>query len=704
MASGSVARITPRVLYLVVAAAVVALAAAAVQTYRSVENELTDAALARRVSIAYLAAATLSGRFDRLLDLGTALATRPRLRDLVAAGSWLEAAEIVRAVPADFPYLDRLFLADTRGTLMADVPELPGVRERNFAHREWYLGVSKDWTPYISSVYKRTATPRRNVIAAAIPVRNPAGKVAAILVLQVNLDAFFEWSRTVDLGPGGLLFVVDSRRQIAFHPELPTQDEVRALAGDPVIERLARGETGVATGPSPVGGAMVVSAFVPASHGWGVVAQQPAAAVFETREGQLRRVMIGFGVIVAFGALLAYLSAHLLLRRRQAAADRRAKAELESRVEERTRQLEAASGELADLYDNAPCAYHSVDADGRFVRINNTWLDWLGYRRDEVLGRLRHSDIMTAESAERFGSQWFPLFKRQGWLKDVEFEYLRKDGSSFPASLSATSIRDAAGNFLSSRSTVFDITERRRIDKALMALNAQLEAANQELESFSYSVSHDLRAPLRAVDGYAQMLDEDYRAQLDGEGRRLLGVVRGEAKRMGQLIDDLLVFSRTGRQRIDPLPVDMAHLAREAAAEAARDYPGTPVRIGELPAASGDRALLKQVWANLIGNALKYSSKVAAPRVEVGGRANGAEHEYWVRDNGAGFDARYADKLFGVFRRLHGETEFPGTGIGLAIVRRVVTRHGGRVWAEGKPGAGACFGFALSQGGVVPRA
>ena len=160
-------------------------------------------------------------------------------------------------------------------------------------------------------------------------------------------------------------------------------------------------------------------------------------------------------------------------------------------------------------------------------------------------------------------------------------------------------------------------------------------------------------------------------------------------------MDDLLAFSRSGRRRIDPVPVDMSALAREAAAAAAREYPAAVVRIGELPQAHGDRALLRQVWANLIGNAFKYSSKNSAPRVEIEGRANGAENEYWVRDNGAGFDPRYTDKLFGVFRRLHGEDEFTGTGVGLAIVHRVVTRHGGRVWAEGRPNEGARFGFAL---------
>ena len=223
---------------------------------------------------------------------------------------------------------------------------------------------------------------------------------------------------------------------------------------------------------------------------------------------------------------------------------------------------------------------------------------------------------------------------------------------------------------------------------------AALEAANQELEGFSYSVSHDLRAPLRAVDGYARMLEEDYAARLDDEGRRLLAVVRQSSARMGRLIDDLLAFSRLGRQQPAKQLVDMTELARDVVTEL-RNGAAASVELGALPSARADRALIRQVWTNLVGNALKYSGKRADARVEIGGRQDGGESVYWVRDNGVGFDMRYADKLFGVFQRLHRADEFDGTGVGLAIVQRVVARHGGRVWAQAQPGEGACFHFSL---------
>jgi signal transduction histidine kinase len=233
------------------------------------------------------------------------------------------------------------------------------------------------------------------------------------------------------------------------------------------------------------------------------------------------------------------------------------------------------------------------------------------------------------------------------------------------------------------------------LERRVVERTEALEAANKELESFSYSVSHDLRAPLRAVDGFAKILEEDYGERLDGEGRRLLGVVRSSSKHMGQLIDDLLDLSRLGRLALGKRPVDMAGLAREVAQELPRG--NASVDIGALPACHADPRLLRQVWANLIGNALKYSGKRAGAHVEIGGREEPAESVYWVRDNGVGFDMRYVDKLFGVFQRLHGADEFPGTGVGLAIVQRVVARHGGRVWAEGRPGEGACFHFSVPR-------
>jgi light-regulated signal transduction histidine kinase (bacteriophytochrome) len=234
----------------------------------------------------------------------------------------------------------------------------------------------------------------------------------------------------------------------------------------------------------------------------------------------------------------------------------------------------------------------------------------------------------------------------------------------------------------------------------------ELEEANKELESFSYSVSHDLRAPLRHIDGFANLLAKHADPVLDEKGRRFLTTIANAALQMGRLIDDLLSFSRMGRAPLTARALTQNTLVAEVLREGnfAVDHPNIKWKIGTLPAIDADPAMLRQVWYNLIDNAVKYSGKSPHPQIQIGSLSpekpvNGspAEHVFFVRDNGVGFDMNYVDKLFGVFQRLHGPSEFEGTGIGLANVRRIVTRHGGRTWAEGRVGEGATFYFSIPK-------
>ncbi|MDQ3195614.1 MAG: CHASE domain-containing protein [Pseudomonadota bacterium] len=366
--------------------------------------------------------------------------------------------------------------------------------------------------------------------------------------------------------------------------------------------------------------------------------------------------------------------------------------------EERSRQI----------LDTAHEAYVAIDTESRVVDWNKQAEATLGWTRAEAMGKDLTGLVIPEmhRVPHRAGLQHF-LATGEGPVLGRRFELdaLHKDGHEFPIEITISPLR--VGDSFRFNAFLHDISERRRAQLEIKALNddlaaraAQLEATNKELESFSYSVSHDLRSPLRAVDGFSRMLQEDYQGKLDAEGNRILKVIREASQKMGQLIDDLLAFSRMGRQAISAEQIEMTALARETWAELQGQGAHVQFVLRALPAAWGDRSLLKQVWVNLISNAIKFSAATDAAVIEAGGNGAGGDDEvvYYVKDNGAGFDMRYHDKLFGVFQRLHSASDFPGTGVGLAIVQRIVARHGGRVWAEGKVGSGATFYFALPPG------
>jgi signal transduction histidine kinase len=242
-----------------------------------------------------------------------------------------------------------------------------------------------------------------------------------------------------------------------------------------------------------------------------------------------------------------------------------------------------------------------------------------------------------------------------------------------------------------------EIQSRAQAQRKAETTAAQLETTNRELESFSYSVSHDLRAPLRAIDGYSRMFEEDYRDKLDDEGLRLLSVVRSNSRKMGQLIDDLLQFARSGRKQIEAEPINMPTLINEVWQEVTADQMAhhTQLELHPLDTVHADRALIRQVLINLLSNAVKYSKTKPEPKVIVRSSHNRNMVTYEIEDNGVGFDMRYYNKLFGVFQRLHSADEFPGTGVGLAIVQRIIVRHGGHVWGKSTLGEGSVFGFSL---------
>jgi two-component system sensor kinase len=311
----------------------------------------------------------------------------------------------------------------------------------------------------------------------------------------------------------------------------------------------------------------------------------------------------------------------------------------------------------------------------------------------ERLATLEETQRATLNILEDFDEEKAKLQRLQqatmNLLEDFDEERLLEDMNEERAKLNDT--QRALMNILE------DVeVERVKAEQARVLL----EAVNRELEAFSYSVSHDLRAPLRAISGFAQAVVEDYAPRLDDEGRRFLGLIQENAHRMGQLIDDLLTFSRLGRQQLMETQVDMEALAHAVFEELVAQTPERKIQfvVRRVPPALGDKAMLRQVLVNLLSNAIKFTRPRPEPVIEFGYAAERERGAYYVRDNGVGFDMQYVGKLFGVFQRLHSVVEFEGTGVGLAIVYRIITRHAGRVWAQGQVDKGATFYFTLSQG------
>jgi PAS domain S-box-containing protein len=379
--------------------------------------------------------------------------------------------------------------------------------------------------------------------------------------------------------------------------------------------------------------------------------------------------------------------------------------------------LRKSEAQLQTIFENLNEGVVVSDLTGQLLHFNRAALALCGFKSIEE-GLRPLPDFADTFELRRMDGAILPLGEwplsrilRGETLRNAEMR-LRPVHADWEriCNYSGTIVHDAEGLPLLAVMTMSDITERERAAEEIRQLNAgleqrvvertaQLEAANSELEAFSYSVSHDLRAPLRAIDGFSQALLEDYGPGLPEQGQHYVKNIREGAQRMGALIDDLLTFARLSRQPLNKRSINTSKLVRDTLEELNMEGNGRriEVQIGELPPCQGDRALLKQVWANLLSNALKYTRRRDSAVVEIGNTSREGETVYFVRDNGTGFDMKYAGKLFGVFQRLHRAEEFEGTGVGLAIVQRVVHRHGGRIWAEAAVNQGAAFYFTLER-------
>jgi PAS domain S-box-containing protein len=414
------------------------------------------------------------------------------------------------------------------------------------------------------------------------------------------------------------------------------------------------------------------------------------------------KILFGIGNQVSVALDRARLHEHL----EQLVKERTAR--LTEEVEERIR-IQEEQARLMKIIEATPDFVSYVDVkDTHFVFINKAGRKMTGLSEDEDVTQLKFADILPERAIIVFNDEIAPEAIRNGKWEGDFVAFNRNIGREFPVSMVLLSHKAPGGETEFFSTIARDITLRKLAEEKIIQTNSELEqyvdertaelaAANKELEAFAYSVSHDLRAPLRSINGFSQLLLEDYAEKIDAEGKDYLQRVRAASQRMGQLIDDLLNLSRVTRSKLVRTTIDLSALARKVATELQQGDPDRKVEfvIQDGMAAKGDERLLQVVLENLLGNAWKYTSRHASARIEFGQADAADKNAYCVRDDGAGFDMEYAGKLFAPFQRLHSTEEFPGNGIGLAIVHRIIHRHGGTVWAEGAVERGAMFYFSL---------
>jgi PAS domain S-box-containing protein len=365
------------------------------------------------------------------------------------------------------------------------------------------------------------------------------------------------------------------------------------------------------------------------------------------------------------------------------------------------KQAEKIKNYVATVVKQSKDAIYIHDDEGKIISWNKGAEEIYGYSEKEVI-KMKVWNIVPEYKIMETEELINNVFSGEK-VQDVEARRITKHGKLIDVLFSASVIVDEGTENKSIAINERDITEQKITDEKIKQLNSdlqnnviQLELTNNELESFSYSVSHDLRAPLRAINGYAKIIEEDHLQKMDEEGKKLFENIRSNAEKMDTLIDDLLAFSRLGRNPVQKSHINNAEMVENVLNEINKSANHhASIKIHPLASSEGDPSLLNQVWTNLISNAIKYSSGKENPEVEIGSTSSGEETIYYVKDNGAGFDMKYIDKLFGVFQRLHSGSEFEGTGVGLAIVHRIITKHGGRIWAEAKVDEGAIFYFVV---------
>lgn len=649
--------------------------------YIETRRDITELTLSRRQSLANLAAVVLKEKLDRIIDVGISFATRVQFRKFIEEGKWDEAVKILERAPKDFPYIDNAALFDPQGTIWAVTPPIPEVIGQNFAYRDYYKGVSKNWQPYISEVFKRAVEPKYNIISVAIPIRSDAvretdRKIIGILLLTIKLDTILEWARQIDIGTEGFVYFVDTKGHIAGHPKLSSSGEVVDFSEVPAVKKVIQGERGVEVTYNQVEKEERISAYEPVlGYGWGVIAQQPTITAFASRDEHLRRVLTVDLTITAILIFLAYLILNFI--------------------------------KSLDLYRQKERVMLESIGDG-LVAIDRYWnvTSWnkaaaglTGWSIEEAVGKpLRDLLKLISEKDRKENIRFIEETMLFGKIHFMENNTLliRKDGSELYVEDSASPIFNAKGQVNGAIVIFRDVSKERELEKAR--------------EEFNSLASHQLRAPVTVIKGYTELLLDGSVGVINPEQKKYLEEMSHASKNMVGLVNALLNVSKieTGIIAVNPESAYLPDIADDVLRELMPQIQKKNIILKKtydkgLPAINVDVKLVQVIFNNLISNAVKYTPEKGGITVEIAKKDN--EIIIKVADTGYGIPKSEQPKVFSKFFRASNISEkIPeGTGLGLYMVKSIVDQSGGKIWFESEENIGTTFYVAIPLDGMKKK-
>ena len=673
-----------------------------IYVHHQVRSEIENTVVEENRAFFNVAVYHVKEKIDSDISSGKVMAARPDFIRALKGGDSAAIREHLMNLIANSDTVERVVVTSPRAVFLADYPADPLAVGRDFSLSNWYKGVSTGWSPYVSGLYFEETVPRRYLFAIAIPVKDSFGAVIGIIVLLPREDYLRSILAAMRIG-GGFVYVVDRKGNLLYHPSY-TQDRIVDFSRMPVVMKVRNGLGGIERMSDPASGETVMARYDSIKElSWGMVMQRPEKEILRPVKKITFGVSVFAGILLMLGSVVAYRGMILLYSIRR----------LSLRLEEQKQHEKEIKEQLqVELIERQRSEAALVESEDRYRKLVELSPDAILIHRDKrivfantagaaLLGRQNAVELTGTPIMEIVHPDYRDLVKERLRLAGegettplAELKIVRPDGT-------VVDVASAGSPFTYSgkpaiMAVMHDITRSKEAERRLVRALGELESSNKELEQFASIASHDLQEPLRKISGFTELLERRYRDKLDPDADRYMEYIVDAAKRMRMLIDELLAYSRLGRGEKKYQPTDCNKVLGQVLGdmEKAIKERGALVTQDELPTLSADALQLGQVLQNLIANAVKFSGD-GPPRVHISARQEGGEWIFSVRDNGIGIEPQFFPRIFVMFQRLHTQDEYPGSGIGLAVCRKIIERHGGRIWVESGAGSGSTFYFTL---------